>query len=57
MSCRTPGSTHDAAALACSDLGQHLKDPTHDLLQQVIAEGLCIAADEAYGDSELLATP
>ena len=57
MSCRTPGSTHDATALACSDLGQHLKDPTHAVLQQVIAECLCIAADEAYGDSELLATP
>jgi len=57
MSCRTPGSNHDATALACSDLGQLLKNRTHPVILQLIAEGLCIAADDAYGDCELLATP
>ena len=57
MSCRTPGSTQDATALACSDLGQLFKNRTHPVILQLITEGLCIAADEAYGDCELLATP
>lgn len=57
MSCRTPGSSHDSAALACSDFGQFLNNSSLPLIQMLIAEGLCIAADEAYGDCELLAVP
>lgn len=57
VSCRTPGSSHDSMALACSELGQLLKDTRHPMVKLLIREGLCIAADEAYGDSEVLAVP
>lgn len=53
----TPWASHDSAALACSSLGQLLKDTSRPLMKLLIREGLCIAADEAYGDSELLAFP
>lgn len=57
MSRRTPGSSHDSAAMACSDIGTLLEDTNLHLFKLLIGEGLCIAADDAYGDSEVLAAP
>jgi len=57
MSCRTPGSSHDSSALACSDLGRELKDPASPLLALMVREGLCITADEAYRGSEVFGVP
>jgi len=57
MSCRTPGSSHDLSALACSDLVRELKDPAIPLIALMVREGLCITADEAYRDSEVFAVP
>lgn len=57
MSCRTLGSSHDSAALACSDFGAFLKGTNLPLFKLRINEGLCIAADDAYGVSEVLAVP
>lgn len=55
MSCRTSGSAHDSTALAVSDVGRLLSERRSPLTMTLIAEGLCIAADEAYADSEVLA--
>jgi len=57
MSCKAPGSSHDSSALACSDLGQQLRAPCSPLVALMIREGLCITADEAYRDSEVMAVP
>jgi len=57
MSCRTPGSSHDSSALACSDLGRELKDPASPLIALMVREGLCITADEAYRGSEVFGVP
>jgi len=57
MSCRAPGSSHDSTALACSDLGQELNDSASPLIALMIREGLCVTADEAYRDSDVLAVP
>lgn len=34
-----------------------MKDTNHPFVKLLIREGLCISADEAYGDSEVLAVP
>lgn len=57
MSCRTPGSAHDSTALAVSDLRRLLSERTNPVITALLAESLCIAADEAYADSDLLAVP
>jgi len=57
MSCKAPGSSHDSSALACRDLGQELRAPCSPLVALMIFEGLCITADEAYRDSEVMAVP
>lgn len=57
MSCRTSGSFYDSLTLACSELGQLLKDTRHLLVKVLIREGLSLAADEPCGDSEVLAVP
>ena len=55
MSCRAPGSSHDSTALACSDFGQKLNDPASPSIALMIREGLCVTANEAYWDSDVLA--
>ena len=57
MSFRTPGSSCDSSALACSDLGRELKDPASPLIALMVPEGLCITADEAYRGSEVFGVP
>ena len=59
MSCTSPGSVHDASAFSNTKLGRRLMFPSvgDRAIIEMIADGYCIAADEAYGASELLATP
>lgn len=57
VSCLTPGSSRDSAAFACSCLGKLFEDTSHSLTKLLIREGLSTAADEAHGDSEVLAVP
>jgi len=59
MSCTSPGSVHDSAAFASTLLGRRLMYPSVQdrAVAELIADGYCIVADEAYGASELLAVP
>lgn len=57
MSIPTPGSSHHLAALACSDFGAFMEDTNLPPIQLFIGDRPCIAADDAYGDFEVLAVP
>lgn len=57
MSCSSPGSAHDSAAFTSTALGQMLSDPEHSVTAQLVREGLCIVADDAYAAGEVLAVP
>jgi len=57
MCCRTPDYIQDATELAFSDICERLQNRKHPNILQLISESLCIAADDAYGDGELLQTP
>ena len=59
MSCTSPGSVHDLAAFSSTLLSRRLmyasvQDST---VAELIADGYCMVADEAYGASEILAVP
>lgn len=43
--------------MACSDIGILLEDTNLPLFMLLIGEGLCVAADDAYGDSKVLVAP
>lgn len=57
MACTSPGATHDSTAFTSTTLGRTLSDPGSDLTRAMTRDGHCIAADEAYAASELLAVP
>jgi len=57
MSCKSPGSAHDSSAFTGTNLGQALLHPENPLAARLIQVGHCIAADEAYAASEVLAVP
>jgi len=57
MSCLSPGSVHDATAFASTGLGRRFALVSDSEVLQLVADGFCIAADEAYGASEVLAVP
>ena len=57
MSCKSPGSAHDSTAFTCTALGQALHRADDPLTLSLIQHGHCIASDEAYAASEMLAAP
>ncbi|OSX78941.1 hypothetical protein BU14_0094s0018 [Porphyra umbilicalis] len=57
MACASPGSVHDSTAFSRTGLGRSLLDRGSALARSMTRDGHCIAADEAYAASELLAVP
>ena len=54
---KSPGSAHDSSAFTCTALGQALHRTYDPLTLSLIHHGHCIASDEAYAASEVLAVP
>lgn len=57
MACTSPGATHDSTAFSGTTLGRTLLDRDSALTRSLTRDGHCIAADEAYAASEVLAVP
>lgn len=57
MACTSPGATHDSTAFTTTSLGRALLDRGSKLTRAMTRDGICIAADEAYAASEVLAVP
>jgi len=57
MACTSPGATHDSTAFSGTSLGRQLSDRGSVLALDMTRDGHCIAADEAYAASDVLAVP
>jgi len=57
MACTSPGSVHDSTAFSGTGLGPSLLYRGSALARSMTRDGHCIAADEAYAASELVAVP
>ena len=57
MLSKSPGSAHDSTAFTCTVLAQALHRADDPLTLRLIQHGHCIASDEAYAASEVLAVP